>query len=148
MERARHRVRAYRESGINWLEITHRPSGKGIRYRVPLSASVQNNYVEFAGFGLTWRYYVTRRGLKLESSEVASSLGPKSYDFQVQLVGGATLAEVANALGGLDGDNFIIPRAVALCADRVQRPLSPWSLLGGFLLPGGTYTFRSPIAIQ
>jgi hypothetical protein len=57
-ERSRHRVRAYREAGVNWLEITHRASGKGIRYQVPLSATVQNDYVEFSGFGLTWHYYL------------------------------------------------------------------------------------------
>jgi hypothetical protein len=129
-ERSRHRVRAYREAGVNWLEITHRASGRGIRYQIPLSASVADDYVEFTGFGLTWRYYLTKRGVKLESSPVASSLGPKSYDFTVQLVGGATLAQVANATGGLDGENFLIPRAQAHCADGVLRDLSAWSRTG------------------
>ena len=130
-ERSRYGVRAYREAGVNWLEITHRASGKGIRYQIPLSATVQTNYVEFTGFGLTWRYYLTKRGIKLESSPVASSLGPKSYSFQVQLVGGATLAQVANAVGGLDGENFLMPRAQAHCADGVVRTLDPWSRSGG-----------------
>jgi hypothetical protein len=129
-ERSRHRVRAYRESGVNWLEITHRASGKGIRYQVPLSATVQDDHVQFTGFGLTWRYYLTKTGVKLESSQVASSLGPKSYDFTVQLVGGATLAETANAAGGLDGDSFLIPRAKAHCADGATRDLSAWSRVG------------------
>jgi hypothetical protein len=45
-ERSRFRVRAYREAGVNWLEVTHRSSGKGIRYQVPLSATVQVNFRE------------------------------------------------------------------------------------------------------
>ncbi|MGF1472227.1 MAG: Ig-like domain-containing protein [Rubrobacteraceae bacterium] len=89
---------AYRQNGQNWLQMHHRRSGKGLRYSLPagMRPVEGTNRLEMSRDGIDWTYHLTRRGLALKSSEIAAPLGPRTYSFQIELVGGATVPELRN----------------------------------------------------
>jgi hypothetical protein len=109
------------------VEITSRDSGKGIRWLTPSVPNVAGRSAVFEDVGLTWRYTTRKTGLKLEA-EVISAVGPRTYDFAYQMLGGAT-DFLEDPRGDLLSDGFIVPRALALGADGETYQAGEWRLV-------------------
>lgn len=111
------------------VEITERGTGKGIRWLTPIRPSVAGRSASFQNRGLDWTYATTKSGLKLEAV-VGAPLGPQTYDFTYQLLGGAAnLAQ--DQAGNLVSDAFAVPKAVVYGADGSTYPAGAWQLLPG-----------------
>ena len=107
------------------LEATERSSGKGVRWLLPEDPSVSGNRASFEGQkGLSWSYFTTTSGVKL-AAKVEESLGPQTYTFPYELVGGAAEFAVSEQ-GDLLSDAFVVPRAYAFGADGIVYPADSW----------------------
>ena len=124
----RHIVQA-RVSGRG-VEVRDATTGKGIRWLVPASMDVSGRAARFRAHGLNWAYRTRKSGLKLLVT-VRRSLGPKTYSFLYELVGGGGLC--IGAQGDAVGGGFVVRRAIAEGADGIRYPCGPWRMEGGQL---------------
>ena len=112
------------------IELTERATGKGIRFPLPAEVSVSGRKATFRGAdGRDWIYTTTKAGLKLEVT-ISSKLGPKSYLFPYELLGGAAGLSIDEE-GALASDVFRIPRPMALGADGEIYETGAWRLESG-----------------
>lgn len=111
------------------VEVVDRKSGQGLRWLTPGPPVVAGRAAAFRHRGLDWQYATRKSGIKLEAV-VESQLGPRTYDFNYALLGGATEL-VEDPRGNLLSGGFAIPRAVAFGSDGKTYVAGKWRLLSG-----------------
>ncbi|MFY9586947.1 MAG: PA14 domain-containing protein [Actinomycetota bacterium] len=114
------------------VRLSQRINGIGIAWLTPTGPSVKGDTATYRGDeGLDWSYKLTPNGVKL-TAEVASRVGPRSYSFPYELLGGARpLAQDTD--GTLAGDGFVVPRPIVEGADHESYPAGDWTLKDGAL---------------
>ena len=108
------------------IEVTD-DEGRGIRWLVPSVPDVNGRRASFRHLGLDWQYTTRITGIKLEAA-VDEPVGPSTYDFSYQVLGGAS--DLAVGLqGDLSSDAFSVPRAVVYGADGQTYEAGVWRVL-------------------
>ena len=111
------------ESGIS---IAATNTGKGIRWITPARPSVSGKGAVFSDNGVIWTYTNTDRGLKAEGL-ILSTVGPKTYTFNYELLGGA--APLSQINGSLWGDGYNISQVVIIGNNGITYPASSWNTM-------------------